>query len=108
MTTVLLIIQLIIAAGIVGVVLMQRSEGGALGIGGGGPGGMMSGRGAATLLQRVTMILGVLFFLNCIIFAIVARTADGGPSVLDLAGETEEAPAAQPESDDPPAVPTDG
>ena len=67
MTAVLLIIHVLIAAALTGVILMQRSEGGALGIGGGGPGGMMSGRGAANLLTRVTMILGALFIGNSVI-----------------------------------------
>ncbi len=49
---VLLVLHLMIAAALVGVVLIQRSEGGALGIGGGGGGGFMSGRGAANFLTR--------------------------------------------------------
>ena len=84
MTAVLLIIQLLIAAGLVGVILMQRSEGGALGIGGGGPGGMMSGRSAANLLTRVTMILGAAFMGNSILLAIVSGvTAENRGSVVD-------------------------
>ena len=55
MTTILLILHLMIAAALVGVVLLQRSEGGALGIGGGG--GFMTGRGAANFLTRVTASL---------------------------------------------------
>lgn len=83
MTAVLLIIQLLIAAGLVGVILMQRSEGGALGIGGGGPGGMMSGRGAANLLTRITMILGGAFMANSILLAIVSGvTAENRGSVV--------------------------
>ncbi len=54
MATVLLVVHLLIAAGLVGVVLLQRSEGGALGIGGGGGGGFMTGRGTANLLTRAT------------------------------------------------------
>ena len=50
-----------IAVALVGLVLVQRSEGGALGIGGGG-GGFMSGRGAANLLTRMTAILAVCVF----------------------------------------------
>lgn len=77
MTTVLLIVHILIASGLVGVILMQRSEGGALGIGGGGPGGMMSGRGAANLLTRVTMFLGAAFVINSILLAIVGATGQG-------------------------------
>jgi preprotein translocase subunit SecG len=64
MTAVLLIIHVLIALALIAVVLLQRSEGGALGIGGGGggAGGFMTGRGAANLLTRSTAILGVAFF----------------------------------------------
>ena len=54
MSTILLIIHLLIALTLVGVILLQRSEGGALGIGGGGMGGLMSGRSSANLLTRTT------------------------------------------------------
>ncbi|MEO1040333.1 MAG: preprotein translocase subunit SecG [Pseudomonadota bacterium] len=91
MTTVLLIIHLLVATGLVTVVLMQRSEGGALGIGGGGPGGMMSGRGAANLLTRLTMILGAIFIANSILLAIVQGVDSEGRSVFDRTGEAEQA-----------------
>ncbi len=54
MATVLLVIHLMVAATLVGVVLLQKSEGGALGIGGGGGGGFLTGRGTANLLTRTT------------------------------------------------------
>lgn len=104
MTTVLLIIQVLIAVALTGVILLQRSEGGALGMGG-GPGGMMSGRGAANALTRATSILGALFIANCIALAIwTGRTADG-TSVFDQLDE----PAAIEETDETGVpVPTDG
>jgi preprotein translocase subunit SecG len=89
MTAVLLIIHVLIAAALTGVILMQRSEGGALGIGGGGPGGMMSGRGAANLLTRITMILGALFIGNSILLAILSGVTTSTGSVIDRVGETE-------------------
>ena len=82
MKEVLLVIQLLIALGLVAVILMQRSEGGALGIGGGG-GGMMSSRGAANVLTRTTMILGAAFILNCIALAVFAGVDSQGRSVYD-------------------------
>lgn len=85
MTAVLLIIHLLVAAALVAVILMQRSEGGALGIGG-GPGGMMSGRGAANLLTRVTMVLGALFIGNSILLAVVTGVDARNRSVVDRAG----------------------
>lgn len=69
MTAVLLIIHLMIAAGLVGVVLLQRSEGGALGIGGGG--GFMSGRGAANFLTRVTAGLAAGFFATSLLLTLL-------------------------------------
>ncbi len=90
MTTVLLIIHLLVTSALVGVVLMQRSEGGALGIGGGGPGGMMSGRGAASLLTRLTMVLGALFIANSILLAFVQGAGTQGDSVFDRVGQEQE------------------
>jgi preprotein translocase subunit SecG len=72
MTTVVLIIHLFIALGLVGLVLVQRSEGGALGIGGGG-GGFMTGRGAANLLTRMTAVLAAAFFATSILLTVMAR-----------------------------------
>ena len=75
MTEVLLAIHLMIAAALVAVVLLQRSEGGGLGIGGGGSGGMggfMSARGTANLLTRATAILAACFFTTSLSLAIIA------------------------------------
>jgi len=66
MSTVLLIVQLIISIVLTGLILIQRSEGGALGIGGGGGGGFMSGRSATTSIARMTGILGAIFIINCL------------------------------------------
>ncbi|WP_429911268.1 preprotein translocase subunit SecG [Glycocaulis sp.] len=90
MTTILLIIQILVAIALVAVVLMQRSEGGALGIGGGGPGGMVSGRGAANLLTRTSMILGVVFMANSIALAALSRMDGAGQSVIDRVGTQDE------------------
>jgi preprotein translocase subunit SecG len=74
------VLQGIIAAALVGIVLMQRSEGGGLGMGGGGsPGGLMSARGAADFLTRTTKWLAVMFVLLAIVLAALAvRTTSGG------------------------------
>ena len=89
MENVVLTIHLLLALALIALVLLQRSEGGALGIGGGGPGGMMSGRGAANLLTRVTMILGALFIGNSILLAIISGVTTSSGSVLDRVGETQ-------------------
>jgi preprotein translocase subunit SecG len=83
MTTVLLVLQLMIAAALIGVVLLQRSEGGALGMGGGGAGGFLTGRGTANLLTRTTALLGAAFFANSMLLTILASHQGGAPSVFD-------------------------
>lgn len=82
MTTVLLILHLMIASALVGVVLLQRSEGGALGIGGGG-GGFMTGRGAANFLTRVTAGLAVAFFATSLMLTLLATRPAGTRSIFD-------------------------
>ncbi len=74
MEQVLLVIHLLVAIALVAVVLIQRSEGGGLGIGGGsgGLGGMMSVRGTANLLTRTTAILAGCFMATSIVLAILA------------------------------------
>lgn len=74
MATVLLVIHLMVAMALVGLVLLQRSEGGALGIGGGSGagGGFMSGRGTANLLTRVTAVLAAAFFVTSILLTLIA------------------------------------
>ncbi|MGB3624682.1 MAG: preprotein translocase subunit SecG [Henriciella sp.] len=71
--TVILVIHILVSLVLVGVVLMQRSEGGALGIGGGGGGGgLMSGRGAAGALVRTTIIFGGIFFVTSLVLTTIA------------------------------------
>ena len=80
MTTVLLIVHMMIAAAMIGVVLLQRSEGGALGIGGGG--GFMTGRGAANFLTRVTAGLAGAFFVTSLMLSILANRPEKAPSLF--------------------------
>ena len=80
----LTVVQGIIAAALVGLVLMQRSEGGGLGIGSGGsPGGLMSARGAADFLTRTTKWLAVLFVVLAIVLATLAVDATTGREIDD-------------------------
>jgi preprotein translocase subunit SecG len=91
MSTVLLIIQLIISVILTGLILIQRSEGGALGIGGGGGGGLMSGRSATTSIARMTGILGAIFLVNCLALSIVFQIENRERLIID-----DEAVATQP------------
>jgi preprotein translocase subunit SecG len=81
MFTFLLVVHAIIAAALVGVILMQRSEGGGLGMGG-SPTGLMSARGAADFLTRATTILASLFVLMSIALAVIA-SMQRGPRQMD-------------------------
>ena len=103
----LTVIQGIIAAALVGVVLMQRSEGGGLGIGGGGsPGGLMSARGAADFLTRTTKWLAVLFVVLAIVLAAMAvdvTSASDVDETLDRSVTTPVGEGVQPD----PLVPGD-
>lgn len=110
----LLVVQALVAAGLVGLVLMQRSEGGGLGIGGGGsPGGVMSARGAADVLSRATKWFAIMFVVLAIVLAGLAQSATGGgelESTLDrsTAASDAEGPAGAESVPAPAAGTTDG
>lgn len=96
MEQVVLTIHLIVAALLIVTVLLQRSEGGALGIGGGG-GGMVTARGAATALSKVTWGLAAAFIATSLTLTVLAAQERGSSAVLG-AEPAAEAPAA-PEAD---------
>jgi preprotein translocase subunit SecG len=79
---ILLVILVFVSIAMVGVILLQRSEGGALGTGG-GPSGFLTTRGAGDLLTRTTAILAAIFFGLCIILTIVNGRMHAGSSVVD-------------------------
>jgi preprotein translocase subunit SecG len=96
MATVLLIIHSLLAVALIGVVLLQRSEGGALGMGGGGGGGgFMTGRGTANFLTRATAGLAAGFFATSLILSIMASAPQGQSTILDT---KEGAATGQPKS----------
>jgi preprotein translocase subunit SecG len=102
MQTVILVIHLLIALALIGVVLLQRSEGGALGIGGSGgsgAGNLFSARGVGNALTRTTAWLAVAFFATSITLTVLATRGGSGTSVFDAA------PAPQSGSQPAPAAP---
>lgn len=103
MFTVLLILHLLVTIALIIVVLLQRSEGGGLGIGSsGGLGAFMGGRGTANLLTRTTAVLGTLFFALSLALALINQSGRQAPSLLDSPPTTAPvAPAPAP----PPIVP---
>jgi preprotein translocase subunit SecG len=90
----LLIVQTLVAASLVGVILMQRSEGGGLGVGGSSS-GFMTARGAADFLTRSTAILGGLFITLSIVLAAIAG-ASREPTKIDTSLANQVAPAPVP------------
>ena len=108
MSTVLLIIHLFVTLALIGVVLIQRSEGGGLGIGSSqGMGSFMSGRGTANLLTRTTAILAVIFMGLSLALALLNRGSSGpAHSILDT--PTPVAPVTPPPPPKPagPSAPT--
>ncbi len=101
----LTVVQAIVAAMLVGIILMQKSEGGGLGVGG-SPSGMMSARGVGDMLTRTTTVLAVLFVALSITLAVLAA-AEGKPSTIDQSLTRDNgAPIAPAEPND--AVPLTG
>jgi preprotein translocase subunit SecG len=78
----LLVLEILVGLALTGVVLLQRSEGGALGMGGGNS-GFMTARGAGDLLTRFTWILGITFFVLSLSLTIIAGRERGASSVVD-------------------------
>jgi len=91
MLTIVLVVHLMLALSLVGVVLLQKSEGGALGMGGGGMSGFMTGRSTANLLTRTTAVLAACFFVTSITLAMLAANQRAPRSLID-----EPAPASAP------------
>lgn len=100
MQQIVLVIHLLIALALVGTVLLQRSEGGGLGMGG-GAGPMMSVRSSGNLLTRTTAVLAACFMATSIILAILAGARTAPSSIVDQIPQATEAPAPSQE----PAVP---
>ena len=87
MANVLIVAYLLIVLAMIGVILMQRSEGGALGIGGGSGGGLVSARGSANLLSRTTAILAALFMSIAIALTIVADLDNTNKVIVESAAQ---------------------
>jgi preprotein translocase subunit SecG len=105
LTNVILVVHILIAIALTGAVLLQRSEGGALGIGGGGAGGgVFSGRGVTSALVRTTMILAGGFFLTSLALTTIANRSRPPESVVPGA-LTEPGDATLPQGLDPTEAP---
>jgi preprotein translocase subunit SecG len=94
MTAVILVIHIFATIAMIGVVLLQKSEGGGLGMGGGGMSGFMTGRSTANLLTRTTAGLAALFFLTSIALGYLANGRQAPRSIVDQPASAPAAPAA--------------
>jgi preprotein translocase subunit SecG len=96
MIILLFIIHVAIAASLIGVILLQKSEGGALGMGGGGMSGFMTGRSTANLLTRTTAFLAIGFFVTSVVLVVLSSHTGAPRSLIDQgpASTTQETPAA--------------
>ena len=96
MIILLFVIHVAIVMALVGVILLQKSEGGALGMGGGGMSGFMTGRSTANLLTRTTAFLAVAFFATSVLLVVLSSRSSPSNSLLDqgAAPSTQETPAA--------------
>jgi preprotein translocase subunit SecG len=88
MQTVIIVIHLMVVIALVGVILVQKSEGGGLGIGGGS--GFMTARGAANVLTRTTAILALIFFATSLGLSLLARYGSHPLDILDRAPQQTE------------------
>jgi preprotein translocase subunit SecG len=88
MILVLLFVHIMVAFALIGVVLLQKSEGGALGIGGGGMSGFMTGRSTANLLTRATAILAAAFFMTSVLLVVMHNRARAPVSIIDQGAPT--------------------
>src|SRR6185503_15630782 len=109
MQAVLIVIHLLVAISLIFVIMLQRSEGGALGMGGGGSGlgGMFSARGAANTLTRTTVFLGVAFFVTSMTLTLMSLGArQGNPLLIPGAPAGQTAPGAPGAPPTLPSLPT--
>ena len=105
--TILLVAMILISIALAGVILIQRSEGGALGMGG-GPSGMMTARGAGNLLTKTTWVLASLFFVLAVTLTILGNVERADRSLIDpnAVGELAVPPSGQTAPAGTPAAPT--
>jgi preprotein translocase subunit SecG len=103
MQTVIIVIHLMVVASMIGVVLLQKSEGGGLGVGGGG--GFMSTRGTANVLTRATAILAGTFFATSLLLSILAGLNRHPTTIIQTPGG---APAGQTGGQPPAPAPVQG
>jgi preprotein translocase subunit SecG len=107
MIILLLAVHILVAVALIGVVLLQKSEGGALGMGGGGMSGFMTGRSTANLLTRVTAILAAAFMATSILLVVLHNRDRAPRSIIDQGAPAAPAAPVAPPAPQPQTPPTE-
>ncbi len=105
MIVLLLAIHILVAIALVGVILLQKSEGGALGMGGGGMSGFMTGRSTANLLTRVTAVLAAAFMTTSVLLVVMHNRERAPRSILEQGTPAVPAAPIAPPPQTPPTEP---
>ena len=105
MIILLFAVHVLIAIGLVGVILLQKSEGGALGMGGGGMSGFMTGRSTANLLTRATAILAAAFMMTSVLLVVMHNRERAPRSIIEQSSPAIPAAPAPAPPQPPPAEP---
>ncbi len=105
MIILLLVIHVLIAIALVGVVMLQKSEGGALGMGGGGMSGFMTGRSTANLLTRVTAVLAAAFMTTSVLLVVMHNRERAPRSIIEQGAPAAPVAPVAPAPQTPPAEP---
>ena len=105
MIILLLAVHIMVAVALVGVILLQKSEGGALGMGGGGMSGFMTGRSTANLLTRATAILAATFMATSVLLVVLHNRARAPVSIIDQGAPTAPARPGLPHGPAAPSAP---
>jgi preprotein translocase subunit SecG len=105
MIILLFAVHVLIAIGLVGVILLQKSEGGALGMGGGGMSGFMTGRSTANLLTRATAILAAAFMMTSVLLVVLHNRERAPRSIIEQSSPAIPAAPAPAPPQPPPAEP---
>jgi preprotein translocase subunit SecG len=103
--SIILVIHLLIALALIATVLLQRSEGGALGIGSGGGGSLFTSRGVGNALTRVTAILAAAFFVTSITLTLLSTRGGGGSLITAPQGLGTSQESVLPNLPEPPKAP---
>jgi preprotein translocase subunit SecG len=106
MIIILFVVHVLVAMALIGVVLLQKSEGGALGMGGGGMSGFMTGRTTANLLTRATAILAAAFMTTSVLLVVVHNRERAPRSIIEEGAPAAPAAPAVPAAPAIPAAPS--